>query len=143
LTNLLSVGAAFGVLTVVFAWGSPGYVDTIVVPVVLAVVFGLSMDYQIFLLSRIRERWLATGDSRRAVAEGTASSARTITTAAAIMVVVFLAFVATGVPAVKEIGLGAAVAIALDATIVRLMLVPAAIVLAGERAWWLPRLCGR
>jgi uncharacterized membrane protein YdfJ with MMPL/SSD domain len=152
LTNLLSVGAAFGVLTVVFVWGwldrplgfaSPGYVDTIVVPLVFAVVFGLSMDYQVFLLTRIRERWRASGDTAEAVRGGIAAGARTITSAAALMIAVFVTFIVTGVPAVKEIGLGAAVAIAVDATVVRLVLAPAAMVLLGDRCWWLPRVLSR
>jgi RND superfamily putative drug exporter len=132
--NLLSVGAAYGVLTLAF-----GEVDTITPPLVLAVVFGLSMDYEVFLLTRIRERWLATGDSRRAVAEGLATSARTITSAALIMVAVFLVFVGTGLPSIQQIGLGCAVAIAVDATLVRLVLVPAAMELLGGWNWWLPR----
>jgi RND superfamily putative drug exporter len=132
--NVLSVGAAYGVLALVF-----GDVDTIVPALVLAVVFGLSMDYEVFLLTRIRERWLATGDTRRAVAEGLATSARTITSAALIMVAVFLVFVGTGLPSIQQIGLGCAVAIAVDATLVRLVLVPAAMELLGRWNWWLPR----
>jgi RND superfamily putative drug exporter len=132
--NLLSVGAAYGVLTLVF-----GTVDAITPPLVLAVVFGLSMDYEVFLLSRIRERYNATGDTRRAVAEGLATSARTISSAALIMVAVFLIFVSTGLPSIQQIGLGNAVAIAIDATIVRLALVPAAMELLGKWNWWLPR----
>jgi len=147
LMNLLSVGAAYGVLVAIFQWGwadgffgfqSNGYLDTLVPPLVLAVVFGLSMDYEVFLLSRIRERFQATGDTRLAVAQGLATSARTITSAALIMVAVFAVFVATGVPSIKELGLGTAVAIALDATLVRLVLVPAAMELLGEWNWWLP-----
>ena len=147
IVNLLSVGAAYGVLVVVFQWGwfdrvlgldSPGHIDPTVPPIVLALVFGLSMDYEIFLLSRIRERFETTGDSRTSVAEGLASSAGPITSAAAIMVAVFAAFVATGVPAIQMMGLGAAVAVALDATLVRLVLVPAAMTLLGDRNWWLP-----
>ena len=134
LMNLLSVGAAFGVLTVVF-----GELDTLTPPLVLAVVFGLSMDYEVFLLSRIRERYEATGDSRRAVAEGLAASARTITSAAAIMVAVFAVFIAVGVPSIQQIGLGTAVAIAIDATLVRLILVPATMELLGDWNWYLPR----
>ena len=134
LMNLLSVGAAFGVLTLVF-----GEVDTLTPPLVLAVVFGLSMDYEVFLLTRIRERYQVTGDTRRAVAEGLAASARTITSAALIMVAVFGVFVATGVPSIQQIGLGTAVAIALDATLVRLILVPATMELLGEWNWYLPR----
>jgi uncharacterized membrane protein YdfJ with MMPL/SSD domain len=148
LVNLMSVGAAYGVLVVVFQWGwldgflgfqSAGHIDTLTPPLVLAVVFGLSMDYEVFLLSRIRERFDATGDSRRAVAEGLAASARTITSAALIMACVFAVFVGTGVPSIKELGLGNAVAITLDATLVRLILVPAAMELLGDWNWWLPR----
>ncbi|HEX2085761.1 MAG TPA: MMPL family transporter [Solirubrobacteraceae bacterium] len=136
--NVLSVGAAYGVLALVF-----GDVDTIVPPLVLAVVFGLSMDYEVFLLTRIRERWLATGDTRRAIAEGLATSAKTITSAALIMVAVFLVFVGTGLPSIQQLGLGCAVAIALDATLVRLVLVPGAMELLGRWNWWLPRALDR
>ena len=145
--NLLSIGAAYGVLVVVFQWGwldgflgfeSTGALDTINVPLILAVVFGLSMDYEVFLLSRIRERYEAHGDNRRAVAEGLASSAPTISSAALIMTAVFTVFVFTGVPSIKELGLGNAVAIALDATLVRLVLVPATMQLMGKWNWWLP-----
>jgi RND superfamily putative drug exporter len=131
--NLLSVGAAYGVLSVVF-----GQIDAITPPLVLAVVFGLSMDYEVFLLSNIRERWRATGDTRSAVAEGLAASAKTITSAALIMTAVFAVFVLTGVPSIQQIGLGCAVAIAVDATVVRLVLVPAAMELLGRWNWWLP-----
>ncbi len=131
--NLLSVSAAYGVLTLVF-----GSVETLILPLVLAVVFGLSMDYEVFLLSRIRERYAATGDTRRAVVEGLSSSAPTITSAALIMVCVFSVFALTGVPSIKELGLGCALAIAIDATIVRLVLVPTAMELFGEWNWWLP-----
>ena len=146
--NLLSVGAAYGVVVAVFQWGwvdglfgfqSLGYIDTVTPPLVLAVVFGLSMDYEVFLLTRIRERFAATGDTRGAVAGGLAGSARTITSAALIMVAVFATFVATGVPSIQQIGLGTAVAIALDATLVRLVLVPAAMAVMGRWNWWLPR----
>jgi len=148
LMNLLSVGAAYGVLVAVFQWGwadavlgthvKTGSIQTITPPLVLAVVFGLSMDYEVFLLSRIRERYDATGDTRRAVAEGLQTSARTITSAALIMVAVFAVFVSTGVPSIKEIGPGCAVAIAVDATVVRLVLVPAAMELLGRWNWWVP-----
>jgi uncharacterized membrane protein YdfJ with MMPL/SSD domain len=136
--NLLSVGAAYGVLTLAF-----GEVDAVTPPLILAIVFGLSMDYEVFLLSRIRERYDATGDTRRAVAEGLATSARTISSAALIMVAVFMIFVATGLPSIQQIGLGNAVAIAVDATIVRLALVPAAMQLLGRWNWWMPRRLGR
>jgi RND superfamily putative drug exporter len=146
--NLLSVGAAYGVLVAVFQWGwgasllgvqAPGHLDTLTPPLVLAVVFGLSMDYEVFLLTRIRERWQATGDSRLAVAQGLASSARTITSAALIMTCVFLVFVGTSVPSIEELGLGNAVAILVDATLVRLVLVPATMELLGDWNWWLPK----
>ncbi|HSR94306.1 MAG TPA: MMPL family transporter [Solirubrobacterales bacterium] len=147
LMNLLSIGAAYGVLVAVFQWGwfdsllgfeSQGALDTINVPLIFAVVFGLSMDYEVFLMSRIRERYMESGDNERAVAEGLASSARTISSAALIMTCVFSVFVLTGVPSIKELGLGCAVAIALDATLVRLILVPAAMKLLGEWNWWMP-----
>jgi RND superfamily putative drug exporter len=147
LANLLSVGAAYGVLVIVFQWGwldpvlgyhSLGHLDILTPPLILAIVFGLSMDYEVFLLSRIRERWRVHGDSRRAVAEGLARSARTITSAAFILVCVFAVFIGTGMPAIKELGLGAAVAIGLDATLVRLVIVPAAMELLGDWSWWFP-----
>ena len=147
LMNLLSIGAAFGVLVAIFQWGwfdsllgfeSQGALDTINVPLIFAIVFGLSMDYEVFLMSRIRERYMAHGDNDRAVAEGLASSARTISSAALIMTCVFAVFVLTGVPSIKELGLGCAVAIAIDATLVRLILVPAAMKLLGDWNWWMP-----
>ena len=104
----------------------------------LAVTFGLSMDYEVFLLTRIRERYVAGLDNRTAVAEGLAASARTITAAALIMVAVFGSFAIAGAPTIKELGLGLAVAIAVDATIVRLVLVPAAMRLLGDWNWWVP-----
>jgi uncharacterized membrane protein YdfJ with MMPL/SSD domain len=97
----------------------------------------------VFLLSRIRERFGATGDTRRAVAEGLSTSARTITSAALIMVAVFAVFVSTGVASIKQLGLGSAVAIAVDATVVRLVLVPAAMELLGRWNWWVPAPLGR
>jgi uncharacterized membrane protein YdfJ with MMPL/SSD domain len=152
LMNLLSIGAAYGVIVAVFQYGwldgitgydSLGYINTVTPPLLLAIVFGLSMDYEVFLLSRIRERYLATGDNRRAVAEGLQASAKVITSAALIMVVVFGTFTLTGVPQIKEIGVGLAVAIALDATLVRLVLVPATMELMGSWNWWLPRALDR
>jgi uncharacterized membrane protein YdfJ with MMPL/SSD domain len=148
LMNVLSVAAAYGVLVIVFQWGwfdgflgfeSLGYVQAITPALLLAVVFGLSMDYEVFMLSRIKERYQATGDNRTAVAQGLAASAKTISSAALIMVAVFAIFAGTGVPQVKEIGVGLAVAIALDATIVRLILVPATMELMGDWNWWIPK----
>ncbi len=147
LMNLLSIGAAFGILVAIFQWGwfdnvlgfeSQGALDTINVPLIFAIVFGLSMDYEVFLMSRIRERYMLHQDNERAVAEGLSTSARTISSAALIMSCVFAVFVLTGVPSIKELGLGAAIAIALDATLVRLILVPAAMKLLGDWNWWMP-----
>ena len=147
LMNLLSIGAAFGVLVAIFQWGwldgflgfeSQGALDTINIPLIFAIVFGLSMDYEVFLMSRIRERYMVHGDNERAVAEGLSTSARTISSAALIMTSVFAVFVLTGVPSIKELGVGCAVAIALDATLVRLILVPAAMKLMGDWNWWFP-----
>jgi uncharacterized membrane protein YdfJ with MMPL/SSD domain len=147
LMNLLSIGAAYGVIIAIFQWGwfdgllgfeSQGALDTINIPLIFAIVFGLSMDYEVFLMSRIRERYMVHGDNERAVAEGLSSSARTISSAALIMSSVFAVFVLTGVPSIKELGVGCAVAIALDATLVRLILVPAAMKLMGDWNWWMP-----
>jgi uncharacterized membrane protein YdfJ with MMPL/SSD domain len=147
LMNLLSIGAAFGVLVAIFQWGwldgflgfeSQGALDTINIPLIFAIVFGLSMDYEVFLMSRIRERYMVHGENERAVAEGLSTSARTISSAALIMTSVFAVFVLTGVPSIKELGVGCAVAIALDATLVRLILVPAAMKLMGNWNWWFP-----
>jgi uncharacterized membrane protein YdfJ with MMPL/SSD domain len=147
LMNLLSVAAAYGVLVTVFQWGwfdgllgydHLGYVNTMTPPFLLAIVFGLSMDYEVFLLSRIRERYDATGDTTTSVAQGLRASAATISSAALIMVAVFAVFAGTGTPSIKEIGLGLSVAIALDATLVRLILVPATMELMGRWNWWLP-----
>jgi uncharacterized membrane protein YdfJ with MMPL/SSD domain len=147
LMNLLSVGAAYGVLVAVFQWGwldgiigddSLGHINSMTPPFLLAIVFGLSMDYEVFLLSRIRERYDATGDTKTAVAQGLRASAATISSAALIMVAVFGVFASTGTPSIKEIGLGLSVAIALDATLVRLILVPATMEIMGRWNWWLP-----
>ncbi|HYN49362.1 MAG TPA: MMPL family transporter [Thermoleophilaceae bacterium] len=148
LMNLLSVAAAYGVLVAVFQWGwldglfgfqSLGYINSMTPPFLLAIVFGLSMDYEVFLLSRIRERYAVTGDTKTAVAQGLRASAATISSAALIMVAVFAVFAGTGTPSIKEIGLGLSVAIALDATLVRLVLVPATMEIMGRWNWWLPK----
>ncbi|MET8368963.1 MMPL family transporter [Micromonospora profundi] len=147
LVNLLSVAAAYGVLTMVFQWGwgsqllgvdRPVPVSTWVPLLLFAVLFGLSMDYEVFLLSRIREEWLATGDPFQSVVRGLAATARTITAAALIMVVVFAGFMTNADIVTKMIGVGLATAVALDATIVRLVLVPATMMLFGRANWWLP-----
>jgi RND superfamily putative drug exporter len=145
--NLLSVCAAYGVLVAVTQWGWLGHLFgfgermpvTTWVPVFLFVIlFGLSMDYEVFLLSRIREEYDRTGDNALAVGRGLAATARVITAAAAIMVVVFLSFVLTPDVSVKQIGLGLAAAVLVDATVVRLVLVPAVMELLGQANWWLP-----
>ncbi|MFZ0080980.1 MAG: MMPL family transporter, partial [Trebonia sp.] len=150
--NLLSITAAYGVLTAVTQWGWGGRLFgfpepmpvTTWVPVFLFVIlFGLSMDYEVFLLSRIRESYLVSGDNAAAVVSGLASTARVITAAAAIMVVVFLSFDLTPDPGVKQVGLGLAVAVLVDATVVRLVLVPAVMEMLGKANWWMPRWLAR
>ncbi|CQD04056.1 mmpL11 protein [Mycobacterium lentiflavum] len=144
--TLLSVAAAYGSLVMVFQWGwlrDLGFahitsIDSTVPPLVLAMTFGLSMDYEIFLLTRIRERFLHTGNTRDAVAYGVSTSARTITSAALIMIAVFIGFAFAGMPLVAEIGVACAVAIAVDATVVRLVLVPALMAMFAQWNWWLP-----
>ena len=145
--NLLSIGAAYGVLVMVFQWGwGAGLIGLeSTVPIVsfipllmFAIVFGLSMDYEVFLLSRIREHYVATGDSDASVVAGLAGTARVITSAALIMISVFLGFVFGNDPTIKMLGLGLATAIFVDATIVRMVLVPAAMALLGNANWWLP-----
>jgi putative drug exporter of the RND superfamily len=145
--NLLSVSAAYGVMTLVAQGGTVGELIGIdhevpvapFMPVMMfAILFGLSMDYEVFLISRIREEYLKDGDTRRAVADGLAKTARVITAAAAIMVVVFLAFLAAPDVFLKLFGIGLASAIFLDATVVRMVLVPAVMQLLGSRNWWIP-----
>ncbi len=145
--TLLSVAAACGVLVVLFKWGwvdhllgrsPPGHLDSTTPPLLLTLVFGLSMDYEVFMLSRIREAYDATKDTHEAVATGLRRCAGPVTSAALIMVSVFLVFAATGVPSIRELGVGLAVAIALDATIVRLILVPASMAILGRWNWWCP-----
>jgi uncharacterized membrane protein YdfJ with MMPL/SSD domain len=146
--NLLSVGAAYGILVLVFQKGVGadllGFtqverIDAWIPVFLFSVLFGLSMDYQVFLLSRIHERWSATGDTAGAIVHGVASTARLITGAAAIIVVVFTGFATGQLVAFQEMGFGIAIALALDATLVRLLLIPAAMRLLGERNWYLPR----
>ncbi|GAA4214494.1 MMPL family transporter [Actinocatenispora rupis] len=146
--NILSVAASYGVIVAVFGWqwGSSvvGIHESLPVPafvpmLMFAIVFGLSMDYEVFLLSRIHEAYLRTRDAHRAVAIGIGGTARVISTAAAIMVVVFLSFVLDPDPTIKMLAVGMAAAVFIDATVVRLMLVPAVMTLFGDRAWRLPR----
>jgi RND superfamily putative drug exporter len=148
LMNLLSIGGAYGVLVAVFQWAwlkdlfgleGPLPIASPVPVIMFAILFGLSMDYEVFLLSRIREEQAGTGDNAESVARGLAATGRVITSAALIMVAVFLGFVANPSPAVKMFGLGLATAIALDATIVRMLVVPASMALMGRANWWLPR----
>ena len=145
--TLLSVGAAYGVLVMVFQWGwAAGLIGVeSTVPVVsfiplfmFAILFGLSMDYEVFLLSRVREEYRRHGDNTRAVIDGIAGTGRTITAAALIMVAVFSGFILGSDPAIKMMGVGLATAIFLDATVVRLVLVPATMKLLGDANWWLP-----
>jgi heme transporter len=146
LMTVLSVAAAYGSLVVVFQWGwfeGLGFeklssLDSTIPPLVLAMTFGLSMDYEIFLLTRIRERFLQTNSTRDAVAYGVSTSARTITSAALIMIAVFIGFAFAGMPLVAQLGVACAVAIAVDATVVRLILVPALMAMFDEWNWWLP-----
>ncbi len=145
--NLLSIGAAYGVATAIFQWGwlggllniEPAPIEPFVPMMMFAIVFGLSMDYEVFLLSRIREEYVRTGDSRLSVADGLAATARVITAAAAIMVVVFGSFIGEPDRIVKLFGVGLASAVLLDASIVRMLLVPATMELLGDLNWWLPR----
>jgi RND superfamily putative drug exporter len=145
--NLLSIGAAYGVIVALFQWGwfsdltnvQPGPIEMWVPMMLFAIVFGLSMDYEVFLLSRVREEWHRTGDSRTSVADGLAATAKVITAAAAIMVVVFGSFMLEFERTMKMMGVGLATAVFLDATIVRMVLVPATMELLGDRNWWLPR----
>ena len=145
--NLLSIAAAYGVVAAVFQHGwmgsligvDAGPIEPFIPMMLFAIVFGLSMDYEVFLLSRVREEYDRTGDAVASVADGLASTARVITAAAAIMVVVFASFVFEDNRSIKMFGLGLAVAVFLDATVVRLLLVPAAMELLGARNWWVPR----
>ena len=140
-------GHTYGVIVALFQWGwlsdltgvQPGPIEIWVPMMLFAVVFGLSMDYEVFLLSRVREEWHRTGDSSASVADGLAATAKVITAAAAIMVVVFGGFMLEFDRAIKMMGVGLATAVLFDATIVRMLLVPATMELLGDRNWWLPR----
>jgi putative drug exporter of the RND superfamily len=147
LLNMISIGAAYGVMVAIFQWGWGasliGVHETVPInplaPMLMfAILFGLSMDYEVFLLSRVREHFLRHGDARRAVVEGTGATARIITSAALIMISVFFAFILSPDITTKLFGVGLGVAVLLDVTLVRMVLVPAAMSLLGARAWWLP-----
>jgi RND superfamily putative drug exporter len=145
--NLLGIGAAYGIIIAGFQWGwagpllnvDSGPIEPFMPMMLFAIVFGLSMDYEVFLLSRVKEEWDRTGDSHTSVANGLAATARVITAAALIMVVVFGAFMLGDDRVIKMAGLGLAAAVLLDATIIRMLLVPATMELLGDRNWWLPR----
>jgi RND superfamily putative drug exporter len=145
--NLLSIGASYGVMVMVFQWGwGAGLIGLeATVPIVsfipmfmFAILFGLSMDYEVFLLSRVREEYRRTGDNEASVVRGIAATGRVITAAALIMIAVFLAFVAGQDAGTKMFGLGLATAILVDATVVRMVLVPATMRLLGDANWWMP-----
>jgi RND superfamily putative drug exporter len=147
LMNLLSIGAAYGVLVAVFQWGwgssligleGPTPITSLIIVIMFPILFGLSMDYEVFLISRIREEYERTGDNTESVARGMAGTGRVITSGALIMIAVFLGFVASPVPSLKMLGLGLATAVFVDATLVRMVLVPATMALMGKANWWLP-----
>ena len=146
--NLLSIGASYGIIVAIFQWGyggsligvgSAGPIEPFIPMMLFAIVFGLSMDYEVFLLSRMKEEFDRTGDNATAVADGLAATARVITAAALIMVAVFGSFVAGDDRTIKLFGMGLAVAVLLDATLVRMVLVPATMELLGARNWWIPK----
>jgi RND superfamily putative drug exporter len=145
---LLSIGAAYGVIVAIFQWGwlrdvvgigRPGPIEFWVPMMLFTVLFGLSMDYEVFLLSRVREEYLVSGDNATAVADGLAATARVITAAAAIMIAVFMSFVLGDLRVLKLLGLGLATAIFIDASIVRMVLVPSTMELLGRANWWIPK----
>jgi putative drug exporter of the RND superfamily len=146
--NLLSIAAAFGILVAVFQWGWAGSVFQVnrtgpieaFLPVMLfAILFGLSMDYEVFLITRIQEEYAKTGDNRTAVRNGLAATGKTITAAALIMILVFGAFILGGIRVIKEFGLGLAGGIAMDAVVIRMAVVPAVMILLGKSNWWFPK----
>jgi RND superfamily putative drug exporter len=150
--NMLSAGAAFGVITAVFQWGwagsllglpQTGPIEAFVPVLMFAILFGLSMDYEVFLVTRIYEEWHKSGDNRIAVTRGLAATGRTITAAAAIMVLVFGSFILGGQVIIEMFGVGLASAILLDALIVRSVIVPALLLLTGKANWWLPSFLDR
>ncbi|CAM5726570.1 Membrane protein OS=Streptomyces fumanus OX=67302 GN=GCM10018772_53900 PE=4 SV=1 [Streptomyces fumanus] len=146
--NIAAVAGAFGVVVAVFQWGwgseplglgSAGPIEPFLPVIMVSVLFGLSMDYQVFLVSRMYEEWLETGDNRRAVRVGLAETSRVINSAAVVMISVFLAFVLSGDRVIAMFGIALAAAVALDAFVLRTLLVPALMHLLGDANWWLPR----
>jgi putative drug exporter of the RND superfamily len=146
--NLLSTGAAYGVIVAVFQWGwlgdgltagRTGPIDPWIPIFLFTILFGLSMDYELFLMSRVREHWVRHRDSQAAVTDGLAATARVITAAAGIMVCVFASFALSDERPLRIFGLGMATAVFVDATIVRLVLVPSIMQILGRAAWWMPR----
>jgi RND superfamily putative drug exporter len=146
--NLLSIGAALGAMTLVFGEGALGLaeagpIEAFLPVMIFAIVFGLSMDYEIFLVSRIHEEWTRTRDHAAAVREGLGHTGAVITAAGAIMIMVFGAFTLSDSRMLQQMGFGMAVAIFVDAVVIRCLIVPAAMQLMGRHAWWLPRWLGR
>jgi putative drug exporter of the RND superfamily len=145
--NLLSIGAAFGVLVAVFQWGHlgavfqvnrPGPVEAFLPVMLFAILFGLSMDYEVFLISRIHEEYLKCGDNATAVRNGLAATGKTITAAALIMILVFGSFILGGNRVIKEFGIGLAGGILVDALLIRMAIVPSIMMLFGKANWWFP-----
>jgi RND superfamily putative drug exporter len=145
--NIFSIGAAFGILVAVFQWGwlgtvigvnKSGPIESFLPVMLFAIVFGLSMDYQVFLVTRIQEEWLKTGDNELAVRNGLAATGKTITAAALIMILVFGSFILGGERVIKEFGLGLAGGVLVDAIVIRMAIVPSVMTLLGKANWWFP-----
>jgi len=147
--NLSTVAVAIGVLTLLFnvpagtPLGGNSYVDAVTAVMIFGVVFGLSIDYAVFLLSRMREHYDQHGDNAAAITFGLEKTARVITGAAAIMMAVFIAFGTASIAGLSQLGIGLTIAVLLDATVVRIVLLPALMLLIGDRVWWMPRSLGR
>jgi RND superfamily putative drug exporter len=150
--NLLSIGAALGIMVAAFQWNwagpalgisRPGPIEPYLPVLIFAILFGLSMDYQVFLLTRIHEEWQRTGSTRAAVRHGLAATGRTITSAALIMIAVFASFIPVSLRIVEDLGLGLAGGILIDAVIIRTAIVPALMIMLGRANWWLPGWLGR
>ena len=145
--NVLSVAACYGVLVFIFQWGylsnilnftASGFLDSVIPILLFCILFGLSMDYEVFLLSRIREEWLSTHNNRQAVATGLEKTGGVITNAALLFIIVAGAFTFTSIVVTKEMGFGMAIAVLIDSSIIRILLVPATMRLLGRWNWWLP-----